>query len=197
MYGVGVDIVRIARVSALADRYKTRFLQRAFHPNEIEAYQAALRPAALAGQTKHADVAVAPLDKRLAATYLASRWAAKEAFIKALRTQRPPFHLVEVGANQLSAGLRSVPLDAGAAAAIEQSLPLTAPPPNVLLRGARAPAFVFHGDAAAAVAATGAAFHLSLSHDGEYAIAVVTAWSGKGADAGSLSKATAPASRVR
>lgn len=61
--GIGVDIVKIARIDKMIQRYGDRFLQRCFSPGEREAAQA----------------------RRLGqAQVLAARWAAKEAFLKCL-----------------------------------------------------------------------------------------------------------------
>ena len=63
MIGVGTDIVAVARIARLLERYDQRFTQRVFRPDEM----------ALADRR----------GPRRAAT-LAARWAAKEAFLKAL-----------------------------------------------------------------------------------------------------------------
>ena len=62
--GIGVDIVNIARIKAVIDRYGERFLLRAFCPQEIE-----------------------DCSKKVeSAPCYAARFAAKEAFVKALGT---------------------------------------------------------------------------------------------------------------
>lgn len=61
--GLGTDIVSVERIAALAGRHQQRFLDRVFRPQEQEVLQRVGR-AAMAG--------------------LAARWAAKEAFVKAL-----------------------------------------------------------------------------------------------------------------
>ena len=63
MIGVGTDIVAVGRIARLLERHNQRFIQRVFRPDEI----------ALADRR----------GPRRAAT-LAARWAAKEAFMKAL-----------------------------------------------------------------------------------------------------------------
>lgn len=65
MFGVGVDIAHIPRFQRIVERWGARFLQRAFAPAEISAYSALASPAAKA-------------------TFLASRWASKEALHKAI-----------------------------------------------------------------------------------------------------------------
>ncbi|MDD5718569.1 MAG: holo-ACP synthase [Candidatus Krumholzibacteria bacterium] len=61
--GLGTDIVCVERIAALVERHGARFLDRVFRPQEQRVLQRVGR-AASAG--------------------LAARWAAKEAFIKAL-----------------------------------------------------------------------------------------------------------------
>ena len=60
--GIGSDIVKISRIEKLAERYGTRFLERIFTKNEISYAAAKARPA----------------------LHFAARFAAKEAFVKAL-----------------------------------------------------------------------------------------------------------------
>jgi holo-[acyl-carrier protein] synthase len=62
--GIGVDIVEIARIRALIERHGERFLKRVFSPAEV----------------RHCSRRIDP------ATGLAARFAAKEAFVKALGT---------------------------------------------------------------------------------------------------------------
>lgn len=114
-----MDICHIPRIARVLDRYGHRFMTKALAPGEA-AYLATLPP-----------------PRR--ATYVASRWAAKEALHKALRAPRLLFPDMEVGHGP-----------------------------------AGAPCFALHGAAAAHFAAHALAPHLSLSHDGEYAIAFVT-----------------------
>jgi holo-[acyl-carrier protein] synthase len=75
--GIGTDIVAVARIADLVDRYGPRFLDRCFSPEE---QRAAARPSP-AG-----------------AAALAGRWAAKEAFLKALGqdVRGIPYREVEV-----------------------------------------------------------------------------------------------------
>jgi len=75
--GIGVDIVQVARVEQALERFGDRFAQRLLAPSEWPEYEAAGRPAA----------------------FLAKRFAAKEAFGKALGTGiRAPatFHAIQV-----------------------------------------------------------------------------------------------------
>ncbi len=114
---VGIDLVSIARVEAAVERWGERFLERVFTGREIAYSRRMHRPA----------------------RSLAARFAAKEAFFKAVS----------------AAGARGVPLKD-----IE-----------VVVTAGGAPALVAHGRAAAALGERKAA--LSISHDGDHAIAVV------------------------
>lgn len=60
--GIGSDIVKVSRIEKLVARYNQRFLQRIFSPSEVAYASAKARPA----------------------IHLAARFAAKEAFVKAL-----------------------------------------------------------------------------------------------------------------
>ena len=75
--GLGTDIVRVARIAELVDRYEGRFLDRVFRPDEQRVLERTGEAAAAA---------------------LAGRWAAKEAFVKALgsRATGVPYRDVEV-----------------------------------------------------------------------------------------------------
>ena len=64
IYGVGTDVVEIARIEAALKRYGERFAQRVLCPPELERFRS----------------------HRLPANFLAKRFAAKEAFTKALGT---------------------------------------------------------------------------------------------------------------
>ena len=64
IYGVGTDVVEIERIKTALERHGERFARRILCPTELERFQ------------KH----------RLPANYLAKRFAAKEAFTKALGT---------------------------------------------------------------------------------------------------------------
>ena len=108
--GVGVDICRCCRFEGK----ERRFLERIFSPDELS-------------------VSTSP-------EYLASRFAAKEAFSKALGTGIRGFSLNEVTVREDEAGK-----------------------PYLDLEGR------------ARVLAEGLSFHLSLSHEREYAVAMVVA----------------------
>jgi holo-[acyl-carrier protein] synthase len=64
IFGVGTDVVEIARISAALERHGERFARRVLCPTELEIFHR----------------------RRLKANYLAKRFAAKEAFTKALGT---------------------------------------------------------------------------------------------------------------
>jgi holo-[acyl-carrier protein] synthase len=63
--GVGIDLVEISRIRGLLDRHGERFTARIFHVSELEQFRY-------------------ELDAPAAAAYVAARFAAKEAAVKAL-----------------------------------------------------------------------------------------------------------------
>jgi len=78
IYGIGTDIVTVARMRDSLARHGERFAQRLLHPEELDAYARAREPE----------------------RFLAKRFAAKEAFSKALGTGlRPPATLSAIGIN--------------------------------------------------------------------------------------------------
>jgi holo-[acyl-carrier protein] synthase len=128
--GVGIDLVRIARVRQAIERWQERFLERVFTPGEI-AYARG---------------------RRDPAEHLAARFAAKEAALKALGTG-------------LAMGVRWRELE------VQR------------VRGQR-PRLALSGRTAELGAARGVqTLHLSITHDGEYAMAQVLA-EGEGPGAG-------------
>ncbi len=64
IHGVGTDIVSVARMEASLQRFGERFVARVLAPEELEAYRANVRKA----------------------NFLARRFAAKEALVKAMGT---------------------------------------------------------------------------------------------------------------
>lgn len=62
--GIGIDLVKVSRISAVLERHGQRFVERILHPNELLVYQDHSQPLA----------------------YFAKRYAAKEALSKALGT---------------------------------------------------------------------------------------------------------------
>jgi len=82
IYGIGIDLVRIDRIDRSLGRWGDRFTGKVFTPGELSACDGRRRRTAC----------------------LAVRFAAKEAFVKALgRGMRPPIHWtdVEVRSNDL------------------------------------------------------------------------------------------------
>ena len=116
-FSVGIDLVSIARMEAVLERWGERFLKRVFTGSEIDYCRS----------------------KAIPARSLAARFAAKEAFFKAVAAR----------------GASGVPLKE-----IE-----------VVISDSGAPALVSHGKAALALGKRKAA--LSISHDRDYAVAVV------------------------
>ncbi len=77
IYGIGTDIVRVARIQENLDRFGRKFAQRILTPGELDEFDATNRPA----------------------HFLARRFAAKEAAVKALGTgfrQGIDFHHIGV-----------------------------------------------------------------------------------------------------
>lgn len=70
IYGIGTDIVLVQRIQDLIARYGERFARRVLGPDELEEYRRRL------GRGAHGPA--------YSARYLAKRFAAKEAFSKAL-----------------------------------------------------------------------------------------------------------------
>ncbi len=64
IFGVGTDVVRIERIAAAYERFGRHFVERLLMPEELALFDAGLRPA----------------------RFLAMRFAAKEAIVKALGT---------------------------------------------------------------------------------------------------------------
>lgn len=113
--GIGIDIVRIPRIAAMAERWRDRFLDRVFTTGEKEYC----------------------LKKHSPHPSLAARFAAKEAFFKASGAASLSWRDIEV-----------INADNGR------------------------PAIALHGNALEKFQS--ARIHLTLSHDGDYAIAQVT-----------------------
>lgn len=64
IYGIGIDVIEPQRVARLMDKYGERFARRVLTPSEWPAYQKTARPV----------------------LFIANRFAAKEAFSKAMGT---------------------------------------------------------------------------------------------------------------
>jgi holo-[acyl-carrier protein] synthase len=67
IYGIGTDIVKIERINELYDKYQNKFIEKILSKDELNIFNSF------------------PLKRRRVA-YLAKRFAAKEAFVKALGT---------------------------------------------------------------------------------------------------------------
>eukprot|EP01132_Coremiostelium_polycephalum_P009134 gene9134-11191_t len=67
IYGIGNDIVKISRIISSFERNGDKFLNRAFHPEEIKQFKE-----------------LQTINKENAFNYLAGRWAGKESIYKAL-----------------------------------------------------------------------------------------------------------------
>ena len=101
--GLGSDLCNIERIQAALDRHGSRFEQRCF--TEIERAKAARRPYTRAG------------------TY-AKRWAAKEAYVKAVGTgfKRGVFHK-DIGVVNAPSGAPTLALTGGAAKRLAELVP--------------------------------------------------------------------------
>lgn len=83
IYGIGTDIVLVARIERLIERWGERFPRRVLGPDELREYTRRL------GRGEHG--------ARYSARYLAKRFAAKEAFSKAIGTGlREPMTLLSL-----------------------------------------------------------------------------------------------------
>ena len=81
--GIGADVVEVARVARLLERYGERFALRVLAPSELEGFRAS--------PNRH--------------IFLASRFAAKEAFAKALGTGlRAPVLLTSISVTHDASG---------------------------------------------------------------------------------------------
>ncbi|KAE8888618.1 hypothetical protein PF005_g1909 [Phytophthora fragariae] len=134
VFGVGVDVALVSRFERSFGRFGERLLRRAFHPTEIAEFYA--RPSA----------------ER--ATFLASRWAVKEATFKAFQRYRvlfPEIHAVRRGLE---------------GPAVPTALPVT--------EHSKALRLQFSGETEALAKRLRLVEpHVSISHDGDYAVAYV------------------------
>eukprot|EP00644_Phytophthora_capsici_P007622 jgi/Phyca11/127876/e_gw1.72.171.1 len=134
VFGIGVDVAQVARFERSFTRFGERLLTRAFHPQEIAEFHT--RPAA----------------ER--ATFLASRWAVKEATFKAFERYRvlfPEIYTVRRGAE---------------GPPVPTALPVTDHSKALRLQ--------FSGETEVLAARLRLQDSLvSLSHDGDYAVAYV------------------------
>jgi holo-[acyl-carrier protein] synthase len=95
--GLGTDVVQVSRIADLVVRHGARFLDRIYRPTEQE----------VLGRTGPA-----------AAAALAARWAAKEAFVKALGPGVGPVPYRDVEVVRGQDGAPSLALHGAAAAAL-------------------------------------------------------------------------------
>lgn len=75
--GIGVDIVNNLRIQGILQRNKDRFLKKVLHPSEINSFN-----------SKAAE--------QMQVQYFASRWAAKEALVKATQLKDLVFPNIEI-----------------------------------------------------------------------------------------------------
>ncbi len=97
MVGIGIDVVAVARIAALLAKHGDRFRWRCFRAQEL----------ALARQRKQGEAAA-----------LAARWAAKEAFLKALGRSTAGISLRDIEVRRPAGGPPSLQLHDTAAAAL-------------------------------------------------------------------------------
>jgi len=79
IYGVGTDIIRISRIEAALARHGERFAERILGAEELAVFRQRSARAARTGEAR-----VEPNTTRRGLHYLATRFAAKEAFSKAI-----------------------------------------------------------------------------------------------------------------
>lgn len=150
VWGVGTDVTHMPRFERLLELYGNRLVERVCSDDE-------------AAQLRH--IPADDVARRTA--FLASRWAAKEAAYKALGRWRVLFPELQVEVHSSSggrtggAGHHDLDTDDGDDSTTPQ-------------RGHQGPRLVLLGEAKAIARQHGVgALHLSLSHDGEYAVAFV------------------------
>lgn len=98
IYGVGIDLIEIPRVERVLARFGARFAQRILCEPELRRFQSHAKPAA----------------------YLAKRFAAKEAFTKALGTGiRAPANWHGVWVSNLRSGKPQLEFSAALASLLE------------------------------------------------------------------------------
>jgi holo-[acyl-carrier protein] synthase len=91
IYGIGVDVVEVPRMQRLLARFGDRFAARTLAPAEWDSFRASGQPA----------------------TFLAGRFAAKEAFAKAMGTGlRAPVSLTRIAITNDALGKPQFALDA-------------------------------------------------------------------------------------
>ena len=102
--GIGSDLCNIERIQASVDRFGDRFLHRVF--TDVERAKAAKRPHTMAGT-------------------LAKRFAAKEAFSKAVGTGfKRGVYMKDIGVVNLPSGAPTLQMTGGARARLESLAPV-------------------------------------------------------------------------
>lgn len=162
IHGVGVDIAHIPRFVRLLANHaiSARLQQKMLHPLEIQQLTSIQA-------TSNTDI-----DRR-AAEFVASRWAVKEAVTKAFgaRLLFPDIYL-----HSPNRAAKTDTFTAAPTTFTSTSTPRPQPQPHRGVADPR-PSLRFDGQCASLMAAADVSAersHVSLSHDGEYAIAFVT-----------------------
>ncbi|KAI1807588.1 hypothetical protein F4811DRAFT_505189 [Daldinia bambusicola] len=182
-FGLGTDICRIPRIYNLLTKYQgVNFVRRVLTPEEINAVRASskvlepvfheLKTSSNSESERQYDLAI--LD---AARFMAGRWAAKEAVIKACNIYRVTFHDITITyehqlakslGNKGSSGYSNAEQSPAPSDSQEIEKPRQTSPPVAIIKG--------HGT-------RDMYGRLSISHDGDYAVATcVTFWGEPGSE---------------
>ncbi len=107
IYGIGTDICKVPRIAAALERSGERFARRILGPDEFAAYQQRCERSAVRG-----------------VRYAATRFAAKEAFSKAVGTGfRRGVFMKDIGVVNAPSGAPTLALAGGAKAALDAMIP--------------------------------------------------------------------------
>ena len=147
LFGLGCDVVRMSRIRRIYTKFGDRFLQRAFHPDEINIFHGMNTTKA------NTNTKITPTPKQI--EFLASRWAIKEAATKAFAQHRVAFPEMCVTKTTTSSTSIYNSLVPFRPTAVRPTLEFS-PTVNVLCQQLS----ITHT-------------HVSLSHDEEYAYAAV------------------------
>ena len=102
IFGVGTDVVEIGRIQGVLERYGEKFARRVLCEPELKRF----------------------LGHRLPASYLAKRFAAKEAFSKAVGTGfKRGVYMKDIGVVNLASGAPTLQLTGGARARLDALAP--------------------------------------------------------------------------
>ena len=86
--GIGVDMASISRMHQLLAKHGEKFVKRIFHPSEIQqcplVFSEAFATCSIVNNNTTSDLELLKKQQLRISQYYASRWAAKEATIKAL-----------------------------------------------------------------------------------------------------------------